>query len=94
MGLRPFKQLIAISKEKMTELMAAPRAKRLQYQGEVEMLEIDAEILMIEGKIEESFNEPDNFSFKNMLSQLDQIAILKRRKKQYDGVLSQLFPKE
>lgn len=95
MELKPFKELISYTKEKMTEVMAAPRARRLKAQAEAEMSDLDIEVLTLEGKIEESLVTEDsykNFSFKNLLSQLDQLALLERRKKQYAKVLKQLFP--
>lgn len=97
MQLKPFKEIISYSKEKLTEVMAAPRARRLKAQAEMEMAELDTEILTLEGKIEESLVAEEsykNFSFKNLLEQLDKLALLERRKKQYGKVLSQLFPKE
>lgn len=97
MQLKPFKEIIAYTKEKMTEVMAAPRARRLKAQAEAEMSDLDIEILTLEGKIEESLVTEDsykNFSFKNLLEQLDKLALLERRKKQYAKVLLQLFPKD
>lgn len=97
MQLRPFKEIISLSKEKLTEVMASPRTRRLRAQAEMEQAELDTEILTLEGEIEESLCAEEsykNFSFKNLLEQLDKLALLERRKKQYDKVLKQLFPKE
>lgn len=97
MQLKPFKEIVAYSKEKITEVMAAPRARRLKAQAEAELSDLDIEIITLEGKIEESFVQDEsykNFSFKSLIEQLDKLALLERRKKQYNKVLSQLFPKE
>lgn len=97
MQLKPFKEIVAYTKEKVTEVMAAPRARRLKAQAEAELSDLDIDIITLEGKIEESLFAEDsykNFSFKNLLEQLDKLALLERRKKQYDKVLKQLFPKE
>src|SRR6185437_9941838 len=97
MELKPFKEIVAYTKEKVTEVMAAPRARRLKAQAEAELSDLDIEIITLEGKIEESLYAEDsykNFSFKNLLKQLDELSLLERRKKQYDKVLKQLFPKE
>lgn len=90
MELRPFKEVIACSKEKITAIMAAPRARRLRLQAEAEMTDLDIEIITLEGKIEEDSYK--NFSFKALLKQLDDLALLERRKKQYTKMLKQLFP--
>lgn len=97
MKLRPFKEIVGYSKEKITEVMAAPRARRLKAQAEAEMSDLDIEIITLEGQIEESLCAEDsykNFSFKDLLAKLDRLALLERRKKQYTKVLDQLFPKE
>jgi len=97
MQLKSFKEIISYTKEKVTEVMAAPRARRLKAQAEAEMSDLDIEIITLEGKIEESLVSEDsykNFSFKALLEQLDKLAILERRKKQYAKVLKQLFPAE
>lgn len=95
MQLRPFKEIVSYTKEKVTEVMAAPRARRLKAQAEAEMSDLDIEIITLEGKVEESLFAEDsykNFSFKTLLEQLDKLALLERRKKQYSKVLKQLFP--
>jgi hypothetical protein len=97
MQLKPFKEIISYTKEKMTEVMAAPRARRLRAQAEAEMSDLDIEILTLEGKIEESLCQEEsykNFSFKDLLERLDRLALLERRKKQYGKVLKQLFPED
>ena len=97
MELKSFKEAISYSKEKLTEVMAAPRARRLKAQAEAEMSDLDIEILTLEGKIEESIIAEDsykNFSFNSLLENLDKLALLERRKKQYTKVLAQLFPEK
>jgi hypothetical protein len=97
MNLKPFKEIVAYTKEKVTEVMAAPRARRLKAQAESELSDLDIEIITIEGKVEESLYAEDsykNFSFKILLEQLDKLALLERRKKQYTKVLKQLFPED
>lgn len=68
MKLRPFKELIAMSKEKL-----------------------DAEILTLESEVAESCTGKE-INFAALIQKLDKIAILERRKNQYDKVLSELFP--
>lgn len=95
MLIRSFKEIIAMPKEKVKETMAGPRARRLRAQAEQELSELDIEIITLEGKIEESLMHEDsykNFSFRNLIEMLDELALLERRKKQYGKVLKQLFP--
>lgn len=95
MNLKPFKDMLAMSKEKLDESMAGPRARRIKAQAELERAELEAEIAQLNGEIEEMFADKDahkNFTFKPLMQKLDRLALLERREKQYDKVLKQLFP--
>lgn len=91
MKLRPFKELIAMSKEKLDEAMAPIRARQVKAQAELEMSKLDAELLTHEGEVQEMCTQKE-IKFPTLLDKLDKIALLERRKKQYADVLKQLFP--
>ena len=91
MKLKPFRELIAMSKEKLDEAMAPIRARQVKSQAELEMAKLDAEILTHEGQVQEMCTQKE-INFPNLLDKLDKIALLERRKKQYGDVLRQLFP--
>lgn len=97
MELRPFKELIALSKEKIDEVMAAPRARRIKAQAELERAELESEIQTLEASIQEMFADKDahkTFTFKPLMEKLDRLALLERREKMYEKVLKQLFPQD
>lgn len=93
MKLKPFKEIIAMSKEKLNEALAPIRALKVKTQAEMKKSEIDEKIVVLESEIQEmcSINE---INFDNLFEKLDKIALLERRKKQYDKVLGELFPEE
>ncbi|MCY1240235.1 hypothetical protein D9M72_530720 [compost metagenome] len=91
MKLKPFKELIAMSKEKLDEAMAPIRARQVKSQAELELAKLDAEILTHEGQVQEMCTQKE-INFPNLLDKLDKIALLERRKNQYANVLKQLFP--
>lgn len=93
MELRPFKELIAMSKEKLNEAMAPVRAKMVQSQAQLEMAELEGQILTLETEAQEMCIEK-SINFKRLFDKLDEIALLERRKEQYKKVLGQLFPEE
>jgi len=93
MQLKPFKELIALSKEKLDEAMAPIRARQVKSKAELELAQLEAEILNEETKVHEQCAEKD-INFRNLLNRLDTIALLERRKAQYSKVLEQLFPAE
>lgn len=93
MQLKPFKELIGLSKEKLNEAMAPIRARQVRAKAELEMSKLDTDLLNLETKIQEMCAEKD-INLPLLLDRLDEIALLERRKAQYEKVLSQLFPVE
>lgn len=91
MKLKPFKELIAMSKEKLDEAMAPIRARQVKSQADLEMAKLDADILTQEGEVQEMCTKKE-INFPALLDKLDKIALLERRRKQYGEVLKQLFP--
>ena len=91
MKLKPFKDLFAMSKEKLDEAMAPIRARQVKSQADLEMAKLDADILTQEGEVQEMCTKKE-INFPALLDKLDKIALLERRRKQYGEVLKQLFP--
>lgn len=92
MKLKPFKEIIKLSKEKFDEAMAPIRAKQVRSKAELEMAKLDEKILSLEVKTQELCAEKE-INFETLIKNLDEHALLERRKKQYTQVLDQLFPK-
>ena len=91
MKLMPFKDLIAMSKEKLDEAMAPVRASQVRKQAELEQLKIEADIIDKQTKIQEMCIGKE-INFTKLMDALDDVALLERRKEQYNQVLQQLFP--
>lgn len=91
--IKPLKELIALSKEKLDEAMAPMRARREKAKAELEMVKIESSMLDMEGKIQEMLTGK-NIDFPKLMDRLDEYALLERRKQQYDDILLQLFPEE
>ena len=91
MHLKPFKEIIAMSKEKLDSAMAPIRARQMRSMAELEMHKLDAEILEKEISVQEMCIDKD-LNLTVLIDRLDKIAVLERRKNQYGKVLKQLFP--
>jgi len=91
MKLKPFKEIIAMSKEKLAESLAPIRARKVKSQAELEMAKLDAELVTLESSIQEDCAK-ETINFPALLDKLDKVALLERRKKQYAKVLEELFP--
>lgn len=93
MKLKPLKQVLAMSKEKVDEFMAPIRAKQVKLKAQLKQNEIDSELLSLESEIQEMCLEKE-IDLDKLISKSDKIALLERRKKQYDKIIEQLFPEE
>ena len=93
MKLKPYKELISLSKEKLAEALAPIRARKVRSQAELEMAKLDDELIRLESEIQETFSK-EEINFPNLLDKLDKVALLERRKTQYQKVLAELFPAE
>ncbi len=93
MKLKPFKEIIGMSKEKLNEALAPIRAKKVKTQAEMKKSEIDEKIVVLESEVQEMCSV-QSINFDDLFERLDKIALLERRKKQYDKVLSELFPED
>ena len=91
MKLKPFAEIIAMSKEKLSEALAPIRARKVRSQAELEMAKLDDELVRLEADIQEQCSKED-INFPSLLDKLDKVALLERRKTQYESVLAQLFP--
>ena len=89
--LRPFKELVAMSKEKLDVALAAPRAALAQKRAELKMAEIDEKIASLEQKITESATSKD-IDFDAIADKIDEIELLGLRKKRFTQIVAQLFP--
>lgn len=94
MELRPFKELIAMSKEKLDEAMALPRAKLVELNAKTEMAKLEGEIAKKNQEVQEIFTNKKDINFPTVMDTLEDIALLELRHARYETVLDQLFPKE
>lgn len=91
MKLKPFKDILALSKEKIEETLAPMRARQVKAQAELEMAKIDEKLVTLEATVQE-FCSQKTINFDKLLDKLDESALLERRQKQFKKILSELFP--
>lgn len=91
MKLKPFQEILKMSKEKLDAAMAPIRAHKVKTQAQLEMAKLDEQLVTLEAEIQEkcALKEID---FPALIKKLDEAAIIERRKKQYAKIVSELFP--
>lgn len=93
MQLKPFKEILAMSKEKLDEALAPIRARTVRSKAELEMAKLDTDIITKEAKVQEFCTEKE-INLPKLLDLLDEVDLLERRRTKYADVLEQLFPTE
>lgn len=91
MKLKPFAELIAMSKEKFDEAMAPIRARKVRSQADLEIAKLDEKLISLETKIHELCATKD-INFSKVIDLMDEHALVERRKGQLDQIVKDLFP--
>jgi predicted nucleic acid-binding protein len=89
--LKPFKDLIALSKEKIDEALAPLRASTAKAKAALKMAEIDEKIATLGQKVQELATSKE-IDFDAIADKVDEIALLEHRKQRLQDILKQLFP--
>lgn len=93
MKLKPFKELLKLSKEKLDEALAPIRAHKVRTQAALESAKIEEQVVTLEAEIQEMCAQKE-INFESLISKLDKAALLERRKRQYAQIVADLFPEE
>lgn len=91
MKLKPFAELVAMTKEGVDKALAPIRARQVKMKAELEMAKIDESLISLEAKIQEMCSTKE-INFDTVLSKLDEYALAERRKKQFQKIINELFP--
>lgn len=89
--MKPFKELIAMSKEKLDEAMAPLRARAVKAKADIEMSKLEGSLITLEREAQELCVEKE-IDFDSLFEKMDEAALLERRLVQYKSLMAQLFP--
>lgn len=93
MKLRPYKEIMAMSKEKLDEALAPIRARQAKAQAEMEKTKIETELLNKETTVHELCAKKE-LNLAVIADRLEEIALLEMRLEKFDEIITQLFPEE
>lgn len=91
MELKPFKELIAMTKDQVDAALVPIQARKVKANSDLAMAKIDTELLSLESEVHEMCTNP-NLDIEELIDKLDDIAILEDRKIQVGKRLKELFP--
>ena len=91
MKLTPYKELLAMTKEKIDEALAGSRANTALCKAQLEVAKIDEALATSQGKINEECSKKD-LDFNVIIDLLDEVALAERRRSQFQQIIDQMFP--
>jgi hypothetical protein len=90
MSLLKYKDVLVLAKEKVKEAMAPLRAREMRKKAELEVCKLESSIAEKEQKVQEYASEyPINFD--KLIDALDELELTKRRKEQFDQIITEMF---
>lgn len=92
MKLKPYKEILAMTKEKLDSVLAPIRAKRAKAQAELEITKMEEQMATKEAQVHELCAEKD-IDFNKIIEAQNQYSLMERKKKQFELIIKQMFPK-
>ncbi len=90
MSLMKYKDVLALAKEKINEAKAPFRAREMSKRAELEVCKLESTIADREQRINELSSEYP-LDFDSLIDALDELELTKRRKEQFEQVISEMF---
>lgn len=91
MKLTVYEKVLTFAKEKIQEAMAPVRAREMRKKAELEMAKIDGRMIEQEAKIQELASAYP-IDYDAMIRAIDELALLERRQKQFQKIITEMFP--
>lgn len=88
--LKTFKEILAMSKEKIDIALIPIRANKIKKQAELKIAELQEELANLELKIQEQCLSKD-INFDTIINYQDNYSLTKRKVKQLEEIIKQLF---
>ena len=91
MQLPSYREALQMGKEKVAELLIPVRVNKARKKAELEMCELDEKIATKTEEVSKACTAED-VDFSALIRLQDDLAMLERRKKQYQTILDEMFP--
>jgi len=91
MKLTPYNEALKMGKKKLNELLVPVKVNRAKKQAELEMCKLDEEIATKQAALHDVCTS-ENIDFAKIIEMQDDLAILERKRNQYETILAEMFP--
>lgn len=89
--LTPYRKLLVMGKEALDEVLAPVRSRSAQKKAELEVAKLEERIATLDTELTTLCSSKD-LNFDRIIDKLDEMALAARRKKQFDKILTEMFP--
>lgn len=91
--VRPFKELIAMTKEKLDEALIPLRVRAAKAKADTELIKYEEKLVTLEAQINEECAKKE-LDFDKITTLLDDYDIAERRRGQIEDLVSKLFAED
>jgi hypothetical protein len=91
MKLKPYSEILKLTKEALDTAKAPIRAMQMRKKAEGEQLEIESKIMDLDTKIHD-LSSAYPIDFNKLIESIDERALLERRKEQFGKIIKEMFP--
>jgi hypothetical protein len=93
MSLLKYKDVLALCKDKVKEVMAPLRAREMKQKAKLEICKLESTIAEKEQAIQELASEyPINFD--RIIDAIDDLELTSRRKEQFEKIVTEMFSED
>jgi len=89
--IKPFKDLVALTKEKLDEALVPLRVRAAKAKAEGEVIKLEEKLISLETKINEACAKKE-LDFNSIGDMMDEYDLTERRLKQINELVASLFP--
>lgn len=89
--VKPFVEVVALSKEKLDEALAPIRARSAKAKAEMAQAKLEEQMVTLEREIHEDCASKD-IDFDKIISKIDRYELTERKSRQINDLIAELFP--
>lgn len=93
MKLTPYQTLLTMGKEAINAALAPVRARSAKKKAELEIAKLEERVATLDSEMNTLCSEKD-INFDRIIDKLDDIALVERRKTQFEKIIAEMFPED
>jgi hypothetical protein len=91
MKLTPYRKLLTMGREAVDATLAPVRAHSAKKKAELELAKLEERVATLDSELT-TLCATKEIDFDKIIDKLDDIALVERRKKQFEKIIAEMFP--